>query len=40
MKKKRVSREDVIDILIAISIISRRLARKLNNDMKEETDNE
>lgn len=40
MKRKTVTQDDVIDLLIAISIITRRLAKKLNDQKKEGTQNE
>ena len=36
MKRRFLAKEDVIDILIAISVITRRMAKKLANQQKKE----
>ena len=38
--RNNISKADIVDILIAISIISRRIAKKLNNQIKEDNDHE
>ena len=38
MKRAAITRDDVIDILVAISIISKRIAKRLNNVDKEKDD--
>lgn len=38
--KRPVTRDDLIDILVAISIITKRIAKRLNNENKEKNENE
>ena len=38
VKRAAITRDDVIDILVAISIISKRIAKRLNNENKEKND--
>ena len=37
---KSISRDDLIDILVAISIITKRIAKRLNNVEQKGTENE
>lgn len=37
---KNISRDDLIDILVAISIITKRIAKRLNNVEQKGTENE
>ena len=40
MNSKFICKDDVIDILILISVVTKRIAKHLNNQLKEETENE
>ena len=40
MKAAKLTKDDMIDLLIAISIICKRIAKKLNTEIKEGSENE
>lgn len=40
MREKVISKDDLIDLLVLISVITKRIAKHLNNQLKEEIENE
>ena len=40
MRENVISKDDLIDLLVLISVITKRIAKHLNNQLKEEIENE